>query len=111
MSGKTGCVDKHVRVRRYECSFTQWEELQTASRYLITVLILIFISSVPEDNITYSTATTLTTTIPLIDLQLNGNHPGIESETPAGLKYILGQIYENENDDDQSSTSSDEILL
>ncbi|CAI2356646.1 unnamed protein product [Caenorhabditis sp. 36 PRJEB53466] len=51
-----------------------------------------------EENMTYSTATTLTTTIPLIDLQPNGNHPG--------------QIYENENDDDdRSSTSSDEILL
>ncbi|EGT30589.1 CBN-GBB-1 protein [Caenorhabditis brenneri] len=50
-----------------------------------------------EENMTYSTATTLTTTIPLIDLQQNGNHPG--------------QIYENDNDDDRSSTSSDEILL
>ncbi|ULT80551.1 hypothetical protein L3Y34_010849 [Caenorhabditis briggsae] len=50
-----------------------------------------------EDNMTYSTATTLTTTIPLIDLQLNGTHPG--------------QIYANDNDDDRSSTSSDEILL
>lgn len=28
-----------------------------------------------DENLTYSTATTLTTTIPLIDLQ-NGNHPG-----------------------------------
>uniref|UniRef100_A0A8R1DI18 G_PROTEIN_RECEP_F3_4 domain-containing protein n=2 Tax=Caenorhabditis japonica TaxID=281687 RepID=A0A8R1DI18_CAEJA len=54
---------------------------------------------ITDENMTYSTATTLTTTIPLIDLQ-NGNHPG--------------QIYEHENDndeDDRSSTSSDEILL
>ncbi|CTQ87096.1 G-protein coupled receptors family 3 profile domain-containing protein [Caenorhabditis elegans] len=51
---------------------------------------------IADENLTYSTATTLTTTIPLIDLQ-NGNHPG--------------QIYENDNDDDGSSTSSDEILL